>query len=108
MDDWKKRLSHEIHSRGLKLTKVSTSLGFHRDYVSNVISGKAKPSAEKLEAICSEIGVPLTNILLGPPAESDDEIDDASHDELQRKALESVQDLIREGKFDFDDRGGQS
>lgn len=102
MDDWKKRLAHEIHSRGLKVTKVSTSLGFHRDYVSNVISGKAKPSAEKLEAICREVGVPLTNILIGAPKELVDPQDAAAHDELQRKALESVQDLIRDGKFDFD------
>jgi len=102
MDDWKKRLAHEIHSRGLKLTKVSASLGFHRDYVSNVISGKAKPSAEKLEAICDEIGVPLTNILIGPPKNEEDSPDATSHDDLQRTALESVQDLIRKGKFDFD------
>lgn len=103
MDDWKKRLAHEIHSRGLKLTKVSASLGFHRDYVSNVISGKAKPSAEKLEAICNEIGVPLTNILVGPPEKDQESSDASSHDELQRTALESVQDLILKGKFDFDD-----
>jgi|GEM_PF-3417687 len=102
MDDWKNRLAHEIHSRGLKLTKVSTSLGFHRDYVSNVISGKAKPSAEKLEAICNEVGVPLTNILVGPPNEGNADQDTVVHDELQRQALESIQDLIREGKFDFD------
>ncbi len=102
MEDWKSRLAHEIHSRGLKLTKVSTSLGFHRDYVSNVISGKAKPSAEKLDAICQEIGVPLTNILVGPPSEADTDQESVSHDELQKQALESIQDLIREGKFDFD------
>jgi len=101
MDDWKNRLAHEIHSRGLKLTKVSTSLGFHRDYVSNVISGKAKPSAEKLDAICREVGVPLTNVLVGPPDEGNDDQDAISHDDLQRKALESIQELIRDGKFDF-------
>lgn len=102
MDDWKKRLAHEIHSRGLKLTKVSTALGFHRDYVSNVISGKAKPSAEKLDAICREIGVPLTNVLVGAPDEEDSPEDPAAQQELQRKAIESVQDLIRGGNFDFD------
>ena len=102
MDDWKNRLAHEIHSRGLKLTKVSISLGFHRDYVSNVISGKAKPSAEKLDAICREIGVPLTSILVGPPEHDPDSEDSTSYEELQRKALESVQELIRDGKFDFD------
>jgi len=104
MDDWKKRLAHEIHSRGLKLTKVSASLGFHRDYVSNVISGKAKPSAEKLEAICNEIGVPLTSILVGSPDNDPETAGQSSHDELQRTALESVQELIQKGKFDFDDR----
>ena len=102
MDDWKKRLSHEIHSRGLKLTKLSTSLGFHRDYVSNVISGKAKPSAEKLSAICDEIGVPLTDVLVGRQETEQNDPSDAGYDELQRKALESVQDLILKGKFDFD------
>ncbi len=102
MDDWKKRLAHEIHSRGLKLTKVSTALGFHRDYVSNVISGKAKPSAEKLDAICREIGVPLTNVLVGVPDDDDAPKDPDARQELQRKAIESVQDLIQDGNFDFD------
>ena len=102
MDDWKKRLEHEIHSRGLKLTKVSTALGFHRDYVSNVISGKAKPSAEKLDAICQEIGVPLTNVLVGVPDESEGAEDSEAQQDVERKAVESVQDLIRDGNFDFD------
>ncbi len=102
MDDWKKRLANEIHSRGLKLTKISTTLGFHRDYVSNVISGKAKPSAEKLNAICEEVGVPLTDILVGTAEKTEDPDDSASNEELQRRALESVQELIQKGKFDFD------
>ncbi len=84
------------------MTKISTSLGFHRDYVSNVISGKAKPSAEKLDAICQEVGVPITDVLVGRSEEAETGEDNTSHDELQRKAVESVQDLIREGKFDLD------
>ena len=87
----------------MKLTKISTALGFHRDYVSNVISGKAKPSAEKLEAICDEVGVPLTHVLLGRPEEvAEDPTEAATHEEIQRRAFESVQDLIREGNFDLD------
>ena len=46
-----------------------------------------------------QIGVPLTDILVGPTEKDQASDDGASFDELQRRALESVQDLIQKGKF---------
>lgn len=101
MDTWRERLALEIHARGFKLTKLSTSLGFHRDYISNVLSGKAKPSTDKLEQICSEIGVPFATILLGT---SDDDATAASGTEvLNNPALESVQHMILDGNYNKSD-----
>lgn len=102
MNDWKDRLSHEIHSRGLKVTKVSTALGFHRDYVSNVISGKAKPSTDKLSAICEEIGVSLSEILTGKPSNEIVSSDSVSREDLNKQALRGVQRLIKSGDFELE------
>lgn len=101
MDDWRDRLAHEIHSRGVKLTKMSSALGFHRDYVSNVLSGKAKPSTDKLSMICEEIGVPLAKILTDPPAEETQEITSTVREDLNEKALKGVRDFISAGKYDL-------
>lgn len=96
MDGWRERLAFEIHARGHKLTKLSTSLGFHRDYVSNILSGKAKPSTDKLEMICKEIGVPFAKVLLGEP---DAESTDNPTSRIENPALSSVQSMIVGGDF---------
>jgi len=96
MDGWRDRLAFEIHARGFKLTKLSTAMGFHRDYVSNVLSGKAKPSTEKLERICHEVGVPFAHVLFG---DKTDQTDIDTSEDLTNPALPSVQSMIVEGDF---------
>ena len=95
MDGWRDRLAFEIHARGFKLTKLSTSLGFHRDYISNVLSGKAKPSTEKLERICDAVGVPFANVLLGGGSEEKA----AAAPGVADTALSQVQSLIMDGDY---------
>ncbi len=99
-DDWRDRLSAEIHSKGVKLTHLSTSLGFHRDYVSNVISGKAKPSAEKLKAICDGIGVSFSYVLTGARQFGDQENLMRDLANLPEDSLHALRDLMKSGAFD--------
>jgi len=101
MDSWRERLAFEIHARGMKLTKLSTSLGFHRDYVSNVISGKAKPSADKLESICKALGIELADLLLSQEAKKEHKKHVES--ELNDNSLRSVQHMIVDGRYDTTD-----
>lgn len=49
--DWRNRLGVELAAQGIKLTKLSVDLGKHRDYVANIISGKANPDLETLMAL---------------------------------------------------------
>lgn len=105
MDSWRERLALEIHARGFKLTKLSTQLGFHRDYISNVLSGKAKPSTDKLEAICAEIGVPFATILLGGDGDGDQSAV-PGQDDLNQSALESVQHMILDGNYNKSKKNG--
>lgn len=59
--DWRNRLGVELASRGIKLTKLSADLGKHRDYVANIISGKAHPDLETLMAVFATAGInPMT------------------------------------------------
>ena len=102
MDTWRERLALEIHARGFKLTKLSTTLGFHRDYISNVLSGKAKPSTDKLEMICAEIGVPFATVLFGAQDDGEGEAT-AAPDDLNTMALESVQHMILDGNYNKSD-----
>ncbi len=99
-DDWRDRLSAEIHTKGVKLTHLSTSLGFHRDYVSNVISGKAKPSAEKLKAICDGVGVSFSYVLTGAMPFGDQEGLMRDLAALPEDSLDALRNLVRSGAFD--------
>jgi transcriptional regulator with XRE-family HTH domain len=99
-DDWRERLSAEIHTKGVKLTHLSTSLGFHRDYVSNVISGKAKPSAEKLRAICDGVGISFSYILTGARQFADQESLMRDLANLPEDSLHALRDLMKSGAFD--------
>jgi transcriptional regulator with XRE-family HTH domain len=99
-EDWRDRLSAEIHTRGVKLTHLSASLGFHRDYVSNVISGKAKPSAEKLKAICDGIGVSFSYVLTGTRQLSDQDSVIRDLANLPEDSLNALLDLVKTGAYD--------
>lgn len=99
-DDWRERLKAHIHSKGVKLTHLSTSLGFHRDYVSNVITGKAKPSADKLKAICDAVGVSFTYVLTGTRQLGDQDALMRDLANLPEDSLHALRDLVRSGAFD--------
>jgi transcriptional regulator with XRE-family HTH domain len=98
--NWRDRLSAEIHAKGVKLTHLSTSLGFHRDYVSNVITGKAKPSAEKLKAICDGVGLSFSYILTGTRQFGDQETLMRDLAALPEDSLHALRDLMKSGVFD--------
>lgn len=61
--DWRNRLGVELASRGIKLTKLSTDLGKHRDYVANIVSGKAHPDLETLMSVFQTAGIDPISVL---------------------------------------------
>ena len=61
--DWRNRLGVELASRGIKLTKLSTDLGKHSDYVANIISGKAHPDLETLMSVFTTAGIDPMSVL---------------------------------------------
>lgn len=61
--DWRNRLGIELASRGIKLTKLSTDLGKHRDYVANIVSGKAHPDLETLMTVFTKTGIDPMEVL---------------------------------------------
>lgn len=99
--DWRARLAEAVYARGFRLTKLSTDLGFHRDYVSNVLSGKARPSAARLARICAAVGFGADADAPGAKAGSEmgPEIGPALP-ALGERSLEQLQQLIRFGRFD--------
>lgn len=50
------RLSNELHKRSVRITNLSEAIGRHRDYVSNILTGKAKPAADVYFQIAQEVG----------------------------------------------------
>ena len=56
-DAMRRRLDAVIASKGYKLTKLSVDIGRHRDYIGNIIRGKAKPSLEVLLEIANKLEI---------------------------------------------------
>ncbi len=70
--DWRNRLGVELASRGVKLTKLSTDLGKHRDYVANIVSGKAQPDLETLMSVFAAAGINPMSVLTDSSEETVD------------------------------------
>lgn len=68
--DWRENLERAIHSKGIKVTKLSTDLGMHRDYVANVLKGKAHPKFGFLVKLFNATGIDIMSVLNN----SDDEV----------------------------------
>lgn len=98
-DQWRDRLASAIHNKNIKVTLLSTELGLHRDYVSNVISGKAKPNTDRVAEICDKLGVSLSYILTGDGEEKNGENGSESVTELQSDALDSLRHLVKNGEW---------
>jgi transcriptional regulator with XRE-family HTH domain len=98
-ETWRERLADAIHSRGVKITRMSTDLGLHRDYISNVLSGKAKPNADRLRAICDHIDVSIAYILTGTGDKEPGTSKEALPDDLQQMSLNTLRHLVRSGEF---------
>lgn len=98
-DQWRERLAAAIHNKNIKVTLLSTELGLHRDYVSNVLSGKAKPNTDRVGAICDKLGVSLSFILTGKGEGNEEGNKPAKVTELQSDALSSLQHLVKNGEW---------
>ena len=98
-EQWRDRLASAIHNKNIKVTLLSTELGLHRDYVSNVLSGKAKPNTDRVAQICDKLGVSLSYILTGEGEGKDEGASSASVTELQSDALKSLRHLVKNGEW---------
>ncbi|MXU66777.1 helix-turn-helix domain-containing protein [Oceanomicrobium pacificus] len=96
---WRTRLASAIHLKGVKVTHLSTDLGLHRDYISNVLSGKAKPSMDRVRAICDALDVSLAYVLDGAQSDSVTNADLEVEARIQTDALNSLQDLLRSKNY---------
>jgi len=63
--DWRENLERAIHSKGIKVTKLSTDLGMHRDYVANVLKGKAHPKFGFLVKLFQATGIDIMSVISG-------------------------------------------
>ncbi len=61
--DWRERLAKELAEKGIKITKLSTDLGKHRDYVGNVLRGKANPNLGFLVSLFRETGIDIFSVI---------------------------------------------
>ncbi len=98
-EQWRERLASAIHNKNVKVTLLSTELGLHRDYVSNVLSGKAKPNADRLGKICDKLGVSLSYILTGEGGASEEGKKPETVTELQSETLDSLRHLVKSGEW---------
>jgi len=98
-DHWRERLAAAIHNKNIKVTLLSIELGLHRDYVSNVLSGKAKPNTDRVAEICDRLGVSLSYILTGKGEGDEEGSSSAEVTELQSDALSSLQHLVKNGEW---------
>ncbi len=98
-DQWRERLAAAIHNKNIKVTLLSTELGLHRDYVSNVLSGKAKPNTDRVGEICDKLGVSLSFILTGKGEGNEEGQKPGKVTELQSDALSSLQHLVKNGEW---------
>lgn len=65
--DWRERLANELADKGIKITKLSTDLGKHRDYVGNVLRGKANPNLGFLVSLFRETGIDIFSVIRDTP-----------------------------------------
>lgn len=63
--DWRENLERAIHAKGIKVTKLSTDLGMHRDYVANVLKGKAHPKFGFLVKLFQATGIDILSVISG-------------------------------------------
>lgn len=98
-DQWRERLATAIHSKNVKVTLLSTELGLHRDYVSNVLSGKAKPNADRLGMICEKLGVELSYVLTGNGGNGEEGKKPETVTDLQSETLDSLRHLVKSGEW---------
>ncbi len=61
--DWRERLARQLAEKGVKITKLSTDLGKHRDYVGNVLRGKANPNLGFLVSLFRETGIDIFSVI---------------------------------------------
>ena len=67
--DAQKRLKAAIVHSGRTAKEISLSLGFAATYLSRLVTGNIlEPSPSRLQAICSELQVDMTFILVGQAA----------------------------------------
>jgi len=98
-DQWRDRLAAAIHSKNVKVTLLSSELGLHRDYVSNVLSGKAKPNTDRLAKICDKLGVSMSFVLTGEGAGEDEGKKPETVTDLQSDTLDSLRHLVKNGEW---------
>ena len=95
--DWRERLAKELADKGIKITKLSTDLGKHRDYVGNVLRGKANPNLGFLVNLFKVTGIDIFSVIrdssestientvpVGTPLETrlDELVDQMEHEQI--------------------------
>ena len=63
----KLRIKEVLKEKGVTSVWLSSQIGITQPNMSNIVSGKSKPSLDTLERIASALGVPVTD-LFAPPS----------------------------------------
>ena len=89
-EPWRSRMAIAVADRpDIEVTKFSTELGKHRDYISRLIKdGTANPSPSLFKEICERLGVSPAYIMSGEDASEE-------RDRVVRRVLDADVATIR-------------
>lgn len=99
MMDWRDRLRDEIAKQGVKVTHLSSELGFSRDYISRLLKPNSRPNLDNLQKVCDGLNVSFAYIYSG---REDQDVMDALINEvsgMDRSELLELKEYLDEHKL---------
>lgn len=86
---WRNRLGEAIRKSGRSERNISLGAGLGPGYLNGILRDGKDPSVSRLAAVCREIGVPLTYILIGVEIDQEAEkiLQIIAKDDVRKAAL---------------------
>lgn len=65
MDDWRNRMKAELAARGVKITILSNSLGYSREYIGRMMKKDSNPGITDLLRVCEAADISFVYVFTG-------------------------------------------